>query len=114
MKAYLLHKDGRRVETDFNGAQRIHSTARGVDGSWLETVFHADQLNDDVLLYREGETKNVTADMQRAAEEIEERRVRVIRRGLGFDDSDVVEKLVKMPRAKFLRTITRALKERLA
>jgi hypothetical protein len=86
LKAYLLHKDGRRVERVFEGAQRIHVPKAHEDGTYTETIFEADpDIVDGCVVYREAETKDVTESMRRAEQENRERTWKYLRKGWGVE-----------------------------
>lgn len=86
IQAYLVWNDGTRELTPYDGALRIHRPMEHPDRRWTETVFHAsDDIVDNVLLYVEGETTDITDQMAKARADIEERRWQVIRRGLGWE-----------------------------
>jgi hypothetical protein len=60
LKAYLLHKDGRRTETAWLGAQRVHVQRDNDDGTYTETIFEADpDIVDECVVYRETDTTTI-------------------------------------------------------
>lgn len=87
LKGVLVWKDGRReaMKAEHVGGDAFHFIRRDDDGHAIETVFHADEVEDGhVIVYREGETRNIDREMAEARKCNEENTMRVIRRGLGL------------------------------
>lgn len=94
MKAVLQWKDGRREPTTFGGGRTIircrHEPSLEAGGGYLETEFHIQDSDepeaDGTWVYLEGETKDVSDDMRRAAERNRQRSWNTMLRGLASND----------------------------
>ena len=82
MKYILLYKDGTKRETTSGGGLRVIVPTEHEDGHWTETTFEAGDCTKDVMVYVEGETRDITDDMRRARERIDDNRRRLIERAL--------------------------------
>ncbi len=87
VKAFLVWNDGTRQPFSWIGEHTRIVTTSHPDGKTSETMFRVgdgDIAADGTLLFIEGESRDVTKEMEDARARIEERRWQVIRRGLGW------------------------------